>query len=586
MNLRAVYFYALITCAVFSAAAAFAQDETISATIPATPLAAAPSGGAVISAINVQGNERVETETVLNYLPFQAGSAYKPEEITEVIRSLYATGLFEQVDVNYTGGTLLITLKEAPLVNKVAFEGNEELADEKLETVVALKSRSVFTPAKAQRDVQEIVNLYRKDGRYLADVRPQLIAREQGRVDVVYNITEGPKTYITRVEFIGNKRFSDSDLREEIESKQTAWYRFLSSNDTYDPARLDLDKELLRRFYLRHGYADFRVVSAVAELARDKQGFYLTYTLTEGVEYNFGKVAVALNAAQEGLSEPQLAQQVTLKSGELYDASRVEKNVDTLVDELGKNGFAFLDVDPTFTRNEVERTVDVLFNVNPGPRVYVNRINFEGNTRTRDKVLRREMRLAEGDAFSSTKLKRSRDRMNYLGFFEKVDIEQKPTEDPDRVDLDVKVAEQSTGEVNVGAGYSTFEGVLANADLRERNFLGRGQDVNVRFNLSERRQNYALSFTEPYFLNQELAAGADLFNEQIDLQDESSYDQDNTGGGLRLRFPVDEFTKNTIRLSAKETKISNLGSQASTYVRREAGSRSSIVLGKDRKSVV
>jgi outer membrane protein insertion porin family len=531
-----------------------------------------------VRSIEIKGNERVEGATIETYLPFRVGDSFEAGGIGDVIKTLYATGLFHEVDVRWEQGTVYIQVKENPLVNQVVVEGNKNVDTKVIKENIILKPRTVFTAAKAQRDAQLIKDMYRARGRFLTQVKPQIIGRDQNRVDVVYKVEEGEDTEISAIRFVGNKRFDDADLRQVIATKETAWWRFLGGNDNYDPNRMEVDKQLLRRHYLQHGYADFQVQSAVAELSRDKKSFYMTFTLTEGARYDFGNISVQVNAEDENLNQLNLKQELTLKTGELYDASRVEENIEKLVETLGAKGFAFLDVQPELERHEVERKIDVAFAINPGPRVYVNRINIEGNTRTQDEVIRREMRLAEGDAFSSTKLQRSRDRINRLGYFSKADITRAETEEPDRLDLTVKVEEQSTGEFNIGAGFSTFEGLLASADVRERNFLGRGQDVSVRFAVSELRQDFNFGFTEPYFLDQELAAGFDLFNEKTNLQTQSSFDLDNTGGAVRFGFPLSEFARNTTRIGFKETKISNVGFAASPLVAREAGKRSSATI--------
>lgn len=543
-----------------------------------TSLTAVSAWAEALSKIVVEGNSRVEAETIGTYLPYKVGQEFDAAETGRIIRSLYATGLFANVGVDFQEGVLAVKVVENPLVNRVAFEGNDEIDTKRLEELTQLKGRAIYSPAKVQADVQALQAAYRSRGLFTTTVKAQLIERDQNRVDVVYVMDEGSKTKISRINFVGNKRFDDGDLQQIIATKTSAWWRFMSGGDTYDPARLDVDKDLVRRYYLSKGYADVQVTSAVAELSRDSKDFVITYTIFEGQKYDFGGVDVALNAEADGLNVDEMKKMLTLKRGELFDASRVDSNGDALIDHLGKNGFAFLDVKPEFKKNEADRTVDVVYNVKPGPRVYVNRINIEGNTRTRDDVVRREMRVAEGDAFSSDKIKRSKDRLTYLGFFKEVDVTRAETEQPDRVDLNVKVEEQSTGEFNVGAGYSTFEGLIATADVKERNFMGKGQEVAVKFAVSERKQNYNFGFTEPYFLGQELAAGFDLFNEQTDYQSESSYDVAATGGGLRLGFPINEFTKNTIGLGFKETKIENVGAAASQFVRREQGKRSAATL--------
>ena len=543
-------------------------------------LAAATSAFAeAVREIHVSGNERVEQATVEAYLPFRIGSDFDVSRVGDVIKTLYATGLFHHVDVTWNNGVMGIEVKENPLVNRVVIEGAEAIVPERLKEFLILEARSVFTPAKAQRDARMIEEAYQGRGRFLTKVQPQIIARDQNRVDVIYKVEEGDKTKISNIRFIGNTRFDDPDLKQIVATKESRWWRILSQGDTYDPNRLEVDKELLRRYYLQHGYADFQVQSAVAEISRDQKEFFVTYTLSEGPRYDFGSVDVQINAEAENLELAKLQEQVSLKNGELYNAERVEKNVETLVDTLGNYGFAFLDVQPELERHEADRKIDVKFSINPGPRVYVNRINVIGNTRTRDEVIRRELRLAEGDAFSSTKLQRSRDRVNRLSFFKKVDIKQAETEELDRVDLTVEVEEQSTGEFNIGAGFSSQDGLLFTSDVKERNFLGKGQELAVKLALSERRQNYNLGFTEPYFLDRELAASVNVYNEQTDFQDESSYDLDNTGGGVSFRFPLTEFSSDTVRVGFREMKISDVGSAASSLVQREAGKRSSLFVG-------
>ncbi len=532
----------------------------------------------IIKDIAVTGNERVEESTVESYLPLRVGDAYRAQDLSAALRALYATGLFGNVELGFDAGTLTVDVVENPLVNRIAFEGNKKLHEDRLEEVISLRPRGIYTAAKVQQDVQEILSLYRRRGRFATEVNPQLIERDQNRVDVVFSIEEGPKTRVERISFVGNSRFSDPDLRTIVQTDESAWWRFLSQSDTYDPQLMELDKEMLRRHYVEHGYADFQVVSAVAELTPEQDAFILTYTINEGPRYDFGKIGVQVNANDPDLAAESVQAEVTLEEGQIYNAKRVEENIDSIISFLGNHGFAFLDVTPEVVRDEVNRTIDLTFNVNPGPRVYVAKIDIEGNNRTRDEVIRRELRLHEGDAFSATKLQRSEDRVRRLDFFETVEVERSEGTEADRLNLAVKVAEKSTGELNLGAGYSSYEGALATASLQERNFLGRGQRVGVSFSLSEVRQNYNLNFIEPWFLNQELAAGVNLFNDEQDFSDESNFDLSVFGGGASLGWPTGEFTRNTLRLRYAETEIQDVKSDASTLVQREEGTRSGISL--------
>lgn len=552
------YFISLLTVGLFISTAAWAET---------------------IQSIKVNGNIRVENETVLSYIGVNEGDEYVAGSSARMIKSLYNTGLFDRVDIQWNSGVLSVNITENPVVNKVVFEGNDEIDEERLSGQISLHSRAVYTTGKVQQDVKSILATYRQTGRFLAQVTPQIIEREQNRVDVIYNITEGEKTKIKDIRFVGNKRFSDDDLQTVISTRESRWWRFLSSADVYDPGRIEVDKELLRRYYVKQGHADFRVSSAVTELSKDKKNFYITFSLSEGPLYDFGNVDVALNVDEEDLNKEDLMAVINAEQSNRFDGSLIEKDIDHLMDAMGAKGFAFLDVQPETNTREAEKLVDVTYNIKPGPRVYVNRVNVTGNNRTRENVIRRELRFVEGDAFSTTKIQRSRDRLTFLGYFDDVSVQHKETEYPDRLDLDIKVSEQSTGEFNIGAGYSTYESFLATADVRERNFLGKGQDLSLAFALSGKRQDFNFSFTEPWFLGRELAAGVDLFNEKRDMQSESSYDLGNTGGAVRFGFAMNEFTRNTIRIGFKETEITNVDPDASTFTQRDAGKKNTLTIG-------
>ena len=535
------------------------------------------ANAAVVKDIQVRGNERVETTTVLSYMDINQGDTYQPADASKALQDLYATNLFANVRIGWDEGTLVVEVSENPIINKIVFENNDELDDERLEEVIALRSRSVYTPSKVQQDVKAILAAYRQTGRYLAQVTPEIIRRSQNRVDVIFKIQEGDKSKVQEIEFLGNTHFSNSELRGEIATKQAAFWRIFGSSTSYDPDKLEFDKELLRRFYTNQGYADFQVKSAVAELAPGREDFFITFTLDEGVRYDFGDIDVSLTS-RFPVEKKKLLQALTIETGDLYDASRVDDNIDNIVSILGQEGFAFLEVVPQFDKDKESKKVNVTFDIRPGPRVYINRINIQGNTRTQENVLRREMRLVEGDAFSNTRLKRSKDRLQVLDFFETVELKQKETSAPDRMDVDVTVEEKSTGEFNVGAGFSSFEGVIGTTDLRERNFLGRGQTVVLSFALSEERRDLNFQFTEPWFLGKEISAGIDLFNTERQFQDQSSFDQRSTGGALRLGFSLSEFLSNNVRLGYQEKDISDAGVFSSKFVQDEVGTKDSLTI--------
>ncbi|HKS89465.1 MAG TPA: outer membrane protein assembly factor BamA, partial [Stellaceae bacterium] len=471
--------------------------------------AVAAAGAGHIADIRIEGIQRIEPETVRSYLLVRPGDAWDAERIDGSLKALFATGLFADVKLVREGDTLVVRVVENPIINRIAFEGNSKLSDKDLTSEIQLRPRVVYTRTRVQNDVRRILQLYRRKGHFAATVDPKLIQLSENRVDLVFEINEGPATGVRSINFVGNRHFSDSTLRGVIDTKESRWYRFLSTADTYDPDRLTYDRELLRKYYLSEGYADFRVVSAVAELTPDRDGFIVTFTVDEGERYHFGKVDVDIKL--KDLPRDAVLPLLTVHPGDWYDGSAVEHSIAVITDALGNRGYAFVEVKPDINRNREARTLDVLFHVAEGPRVYVQQIDITGNVRTLDKVIRREFRLVEGDAFNTNKMQRSKERINNLGFFKKVEVSNTPGSAPDRTVITVEVEEQSTGELSLGAGFSTSDGPLADISVHERNFLGRGQDVRIGTVLSFRSQQVDLSFTEPYFLDRNIAAGIDLF---------------------------------------------------------------------------
>lgn len=530
---------------------------------------AAWAQGTVISEIVVEGAQRIEPGTVRSYLLLKEGDALDPDRVNKSLKSLFATGLFADVTMRQEGSKLIVSVVENPIINRVAFEGNVKVTDETLEGEVSLRPRVIFTRAKVQSDLQRILGVYRASGRFGATVEPKVIKLPQNRVDLVFEINEGDTTKVSRIAFVGNKAYDDADLREQIQTEESAWYKFFSSNDTYDPDRLTLDRELLRRFYLRKGYADFRVQSAVAELTPDRKAFFITFSLTEGKRYKFGKINVVTTI--KNLDAEALRKKVDLATGDWYDAKKVDDTIQKLSEAVGEKGFAFVEVRPRLDRDRDKLTIDLTFEVNEGPRVFVERINITGNVRTKDEVIRREFRLVEGDAFNAAKLRRSRTRIQNLDFFEKVDLETVPGSAPDKTVINVNVAEKSTGSVSIGAGFSTDQGILGDFGIRERNLLGTGRDLGLRVIVAARRSEIDLKYTEPYFLNRDITAGADAFHVTEDLQDFSSFDKKRTGFRLRAGYPITELLSEGWIYELREEGIKNVASSASPVIQDEAG---------------
>lgn len=530
----------------------------------------AQSAGAV-TAIRVEGNKRVEPETVRTYLTFNVGDPYDLAKIDESLKALFATGLFQDVRIRREGGTVVIVVVENPIVAKVAFEGNKEVEDDALTAEVQLKPRTVYTRARVQADVQRILDVYRRQGLYAAQVDPKIIYQPNNRIDVVFEINEGPTTKVRAINFIGNVAFSDSQLRYVISTTQTNLLSFLKSTNIYDPDRLNLDRELLRQFYLKNGYADVRVLSATADLDRDGRGFFITFTLEEGPRYRFGDVDV--ETSLPSLDPRTLRGSILTRTGRVYNAQRVENTAEALTITASQQGYAFAQVRPRFDRDEVNRRINITYLVDEGPHIYIERINIVGNFRTHDDVIRREFSLAEGDAYNRLLVEAARRRLRSLGFFKTVDIDTDPGSAPDRVIVNVKVQEQPTGELSFGAGYSTSEGVIGDISISERNFMGKGQYVRLGFSGSLERGQVDFSFTEPHFLDRNLAAGTDAFYKVVDFSfnNISSYSQSDVGGDLRLGFPIAYNTQLGLRYKFDRENIYNVASNASLAVKESEG---------------
>ncbi len=536
--------------------------------------------GAIIREIKVDGVQRIEADTVRSYLSLNVGDAATRGKLNESLKSLFATGFFADVHLSMQdGGVLLVKVTENPVINRVVFEGNHAVESKDLEKELQLKPRQIYTKSRVQTDAQRILDVYRRGGRFAAIVEPKIIQLGQNRVDLVFEITEGERTGVRRISFIGNKIFDDDALRDAINTRETAWWRVFSSSDYYDPDRINYDKELLRRFYLNEGYVDFRVISANAELTPDRKDFIITYAVEEGARYHFGKVDLTTSLKRVDMTS--LRQKITVHDGDWYSAERVEKSVALLTSGIGDLQYGFAQVQPKLNPDKAKRTVDVNFVINEGPRVFVQRIDITGNTRTLDQVIRRQMKLSEGDPYLVSYLKKSEQNIRDLGFFESVKVTQAEGTQPDQSIVNVEVKEKSTGEISIGAGYSSTDGPLGDFSIRERNLLGKGQDLRFGVQASARTQQYDISFTEPYFLERDLAAGFDLFRVTRDNQDESSYDETRNGGTLRLGYPLSEALRQRWNYSLTQTSITNVPSTASRFVREQQGTTLTSLIGQE-----
>lgn len=517
----------------------------------------------IIKTIQVQGNQRIEANTVASYLLFAPGDPYSENRIDLSIKTLYATGLFADVAIDPRDGNVLIRVIENPIINRVILEGNKSLKSDKITDEIEAEPRSIFTRTNVQEDVQRIIELYRQSGRFGATITPKVVQQPQNRVDLIFEISEGPVTGVKRINIIGNTEFADRRLRKEMATEESIWYKFFSSNDNYDPGRLEFDREQLRTFYTNRGFADFRVVSAVAELTPDQENFYITFTLDEGEEYTWGELTVETEL--DDLSSEFLERLISIKPGTIYNASRVEQVIDTLNFAAGTSGYAFVDIQPNIKRNRETKTVDLVFNVVEGPRVYIERIDVVGNTTTLDYVIRREMELVEGDAFNRILLDRSRNRVRSLRFFEDVEITERQGSTPDRAIVEVAVKEQPTGELSFSAGFSSADAFLVDLSITQRNLRGRGQLLRFVIRGSSNRREIDLRFTEPRFLGRNLAAGVELFDVEIDFLSEAGFRQSRRGGQITLAFPLTENTTLSTRYSLRTEDIELPGTDCTQF---------------------
>ncbi len=501
---------------------------------------AAQPAGVAIRRIVVEGNQRIEPATITSYLQVRPGDMFDPERVDLSIKTLFATGLFSDVQIEQRGGDLVVSVNENPVINRVIFEGMRTLDEEDLEEEVQARPRTVFTAARAQGDVQRIIEVYRRAGRFAAQVTPQVRELDQNRVDLIFEVDEGPVTGVRDVNFIGNSVFSDRRLRDTIVTRESSWWNFFQSNDNYDPDRLEYDREQLRKYYNNRGYADFRVVSAVAELTPDQQDFFITFTVDEGIRYEFGEVRIQTQLNR--LPEALLLSAVPIRRGNVFRGDLIEDAIDAMTYVAGTVGYANVDISPVVERDAENRVVNITFEVNEGPRVFIERIDVVGNNRTLDRVIRREMRVDEGDAFNRVLLDRSRQRIQALGFFKDVKVEDTDGSQPDRSVVTVTVEEESTGELAFAAGYSSTENFLFDASITERNLRGRGQFLRLRASSSSRSQQLDLRFTEPRFMGRDISAGIDLYSLRTDFLSQSSFENQSTGGGLRIGFPTSERT--------------------------------------------
>lgn len=512
-------------------------------------LAASYIGLAHAEPIVVEGNTRTESEVVRSYF-----KGTTPGQVNEAYKDLMATGLFSDVQIRRESGRIVVRLHENELINRVVFEGNSKVKSDQLTGEIQSKSRGPYSPTLVEADVQRILDIYTHAGRRDARVTSRIVPLPNGRVDVVFTITEGDKTGVKSIEFRGNQAFSEYRLKNLMQTTEMNVFSFLKSSDVYDPDRISADEELIRRFYLKNGYIDFHIIGSDVRYDPEQRGYIVTITLDEGVPYRISNITV--DSHLNDVDPAVLQSEIRLSAGEIYDADLVTKSTEGITRKVAQAGYAFSSVRPRIERDPAQQTAALTFVVEEGPRVYIERINVRGNTRTRDYVIRREFDIGEGDAYNRVLVDRAERRLNNLGFLKKVKISNEPGSAPDRVVLNVDVEDQPTGSFGISGGYSSTDGIIGELSVSETNFMGRGQYVRAAVSGGQYTRGVEFNFTEPYFMGQRLAAGFDLFVREQKSNQYSIYDSRSAGGTLRLGFPLTDELVFSPHYSLYKTRIS------------------------------
>lgn len=529
-----------------------------------------------ISQVQIDGNQRIEDATIVNFLNVRRGTAVSAADINDAFQRMQRSGLFESVEIVPVGSTLVVTVKEFPTINRVNIEGNERLKDEDLATLIQSQSRQVYNPATAEADAAILSEAYRQAGRVAATVQPRIIPRSNNRVDVIFEVAEGRVVEIERLSFVGNRAYSDRRLRRVVESKQAGIFRALIRSDTFVADRINFDRQLLRDFYLSRGYVDFQVLSATPELTRERDAFFITVKVQEGQQFKFGAISTTSDLAEIDVDEFQAVNRI--KEGNVYSPELIENTITRMERLAAQKGLNFIRVEPRIVRNDADVTLDVEFAVTKGPRVFVERIDIEGNATTLDRVLRRQFRTVEGDPFNPREIRDAAERIRALGYFSNADVNTREGTSTDQVVVDVDVEETTTGSLGFGVSYGSEQGASLNLSFSERNFLGRGQRLSFRLDTGSDNQNTNLTFVEPAFLGRDLAFGLELYYKTTDDQF-AIYDTQNVGISPSIEFPVSANGRLKLEYQISKDSIKNVDAATSPIIQREEGGRFTSALG-------
>jgi len=520
-----------------------------------TTLSFGRTSGGTLSRVNIEGNKRIDISIVKNYLKVKEGSTYNSSIINDSVKALYDSGLFETVDVNVKNNILNIKVVENPLIADVIFDGNKKIDDDILLAEISSTKRSIFDKNKVNNDIKRILDLYRRGGRFLATVEPKIVKQDENRVKLIFKINEGKVAKINKIYFVGAEKFSQDELKSQIYSKESKYLSF-NSGEIYDPARITYDSELLKKFYFSKGYADFEVLSSIGEIEKNNKWFNITFLVNEGEKYNFGEIKITNNIKKIDID--RLKKVLKVKSGKIFNADLINLSIDNITNELAKDGFVFVDVGLMTKEDKENKTVSLNFVINESPRVYVGQIKIIGNTRTYDQIIRRELRLEEGDPFSISKFERSVQRIKNLGYFEKVDVQKMKTDQPNKLDIIITVQEKKTGELNFSVGYSTTDGANVMAGIKENNLFGLGQTLSLSTMYAQYTKSASISYGKPYLFDRDLYAGFNLFYQKDENEYSVDYDEVSYGGGVNASYSVTEYLSQKVFYNLSKQEIKNV----------------------------
>lgn len=535
-----------------------------------------------VKKIDIQGNQRVEKSTIREYLGIKVGDQYSQFKRSEAVKSLYATSLFENIDISFSNEVLKVNVQETPFISKIEFKGNYKVKTNILANEIYTSPGESLQKAKLRTDVEKIKEMYKRSGRFSAQVKSKIEHQENNRVKVIFDIEEGPKTGVKKIYFVGNEHYKDSELRSIILTKESRWFRFLESNDTYDPDRIEFDKHLINRFYNSVGFADFRIISVTADLLPTKEGFAITYSIEEGQKYKFGKIS--LDNRLGSIDNKEVLRFIEKREGQTFNLSAMHRMSEKISDYLASKGYPQVDVSPDIQANRASGIVDVTIVVDQADKIFINKINIEGNLKTEDNVIRRQLKIAEGDVYNRSKVERGERNIRNLDYFDKMSLKMSPTDKRDRYDIDIDVEEKSTSSIGFDLGYNTAGGPFGRISFLERNLVGTGKYLSAGVQAGKKSIYYYGGITDPNFLDKDLSLGGHVFRREDGrgsgfANGEQNYALKSTGARTTLGYDITDDLFHEIEYSIKRDELKAPKDSASIFIKEQMGKYTTSAIG-------